>query len=107
MTQATAITMAHSGADGGRSHGGGMDTDSREPKSKGNGEDPGDLGGALGRGVDPGGRGVAGATEDRGGAEGMKEPDRAEGMKGRGEAGEAFKYSFEDVGHVHQVNRAN
>ncbi len=33
------------------------------------------------------GRGEAGATEERGSAEGMKEPDGAGGMKGRGEAG--------------------
>ncbi len=62
-TQVTAITVAHDGADGGPSHGGGMAADSREPtnggraggggarggdgepKSKGNGEDPGDQGG--------------------------------------------------------------
>ncbi len=33
-------------------------------------------------GNDPGGRSGAGATESRGGAEGMKEPDGARGTKG-------------------------
>ncbi len=65
-TQATAITVDHFGADGGRSQGGGMAADSRGPtngggaggggtrdgetKSKGDGEDPGDQGGADGAG---------------------------------------------------------
>ncbi len=61
-TQAMAITAAHGGADGGRSHGEGMAANSRgatngsgaggggarggdgEMKSKGGGEDPGDQG---------------------------------------------------------------
>ncbi len=92
-TQATAITVAHGGADGGRSHGGGMAADSRgptngggageggardrEPKSKGDGEDSGDLGEADGAGDRPGGVDPGG----RGGAEGMKEPDGARGTR--------------------------
>ncbi len=79
MTQATAIKVAHGGADGGRSHGGGVAADSRgltngggaggggargrdgQPKSKGDGEDPGDQSRADGN---PDGRGGVGATED-------------------------------------------
>ncbi len=61
-----------------------------ETESQGDGEDPEVLGMADGAGdrrggVDPGGHGGARATEERGGAERMKEPDRARGMKGEEE----------------------
>ncbi len=81
-TQATATMVAHGGADGGRSHGGGVVADSmgptngggaggvgarggdREPKSQGDAEDPEGQGGAGGFGD----RGEGGAPEGRGGA---------------------------------------
>ncbi len=51
-----------------------------ETESQGDGEDPEVLGMADGAGdrrggIDPGGHGGARATEERGGAEGMKEPE--------------------------------
>ncbi len=86
-TQATVMMVAHGGADGGRSHDGGVTADSmgptngggaggggargsdREPKSRGEAEDPEGQGGAggfgdRGEGGAPEGRGEAGATED-------------------------------------------
>ncbi len=84
-TQATVTMVAHGGAYGGRSHGGGVGTDSmgptngggagrarggdREPKSQGEAEDPEGQGRSGGFGDrDVGGapecRGGAGATED-------------------------------------------
>ncbi|KAL1250938.1 hypothetical protein QQF64_018734 [Cirrhinus molitorella] len=83
-TQIPAVTVAHGGADGGRSHGGGRADDSMgltdggraggggargrdgEPMIQGDAEDPeghGGTGGTCDRGEDPESRSVAGAIE--------------------------------------------
>ncbi len=71
-TQSTAIMVAHGGADGGRSHGGGMAADSRGP-SNGSGAGGGGARGENGEPTiqgdaeDPGGQSVAEGSGDQGG----------------------------------------
>ncbi len=106
-TQIPARIVAHGGADGWRSYGGGRADNSRGPTdcggvggggaqggdeelmSQGDREDPEGQSGAAGssdRGEDPEGCSGAGATEGQGRAGGKEEPDRARGMEGRGAA---------------------
>ncbi len=69
-TQATVITAAHGGADGGRSHGGGMAADSRGPTNGSGAGGGGAQGGeptSQGDAEDPGGQGGAECSGDRGG----------------------------------------
>ncbi len=109
-TQAAAMMATHSGADRGRSHGGGRADDSREltdsggaggggarggdgePVSQGDIEDLEGQGGADGSGD----RGGGGDPEGCGGARGKEEPDRAGGARCSRRSGDTRRWMVGD-----------